>query len=985
MYLHRIISYRLFTVNSVSSSQEYPPHRISCSLVLDAAICICFVASMLSRAAKAPRVYWANRLASSILRERTTLSHFYGREDWLQQRCYSSDPVIHSKESVEALISGRISTKEFHKSLNKASKKPSRRGSLRHGKGASNRRRNRDEEIPDWGLATAPNDTNIKIDAKAEVVQERSKGKEIAERLSEAQEEAHEEKDEEAHEGKEEEAQDALAKALAEEADRLERAEAEAQDYSSASDFIPLSMDFDQSRPEEERSKLNPSFQDERIQSRSVSVAALGKQIEAIMLKNPNEMKKPKRPARRIQDKAPEAKVKLDAERDLMMEEVEESNEEALEAALKHIGDLRPVDRTILPMKDFDALANSLLDGFKSSQLTRYYNRERLTAHNQSLQKLPSYSWIDNLSSWEPAKPDHWGPLRPKQRLVILIMQTIWNLEVKEQVEGLGRTLVWLEPRIFQLIAPPSSSILEQVSKDFLYESNKEKITASFDDSRINIYAQKSTVPVILSHLDEIVKSTRHQKISSNHVEGNDLDEQLLKELEQITKTHIQFNKSDKELEISWLESQTPSSSPESNKNIETPADIALRLLLEQPSKDENSVHIITPSEVDKAKDGSFISHHRERRSMRWKDKLKPWSRYVHPVGQTTTARDDISEHLLEATSLPASSHFKAKKEAELLLTTASFGHVLHGKGSRTTTSMAKHRRLLSPVLPHPASFTSIVDENQPVTQRTTITLNFSPDPQHHSNDTSSKLPSVQLQLPVDPVTDIADSSLPSGSTLFGIAAHSVSDILLPTESVDIRLTQQRLLPLDASQEPIKEFLSHCEFDLPKGILRTPSKITFSIPKAWAADPKAKRKPSKTAIINAPYIFMGLETHQIVEIEFHGHNLRCESIDAGRHGGQRQELSLQAGPPIRGSDGEQDKAPFELNEEEASAFISLVGEIATGKYFSWHNGSELVRELSDESLGFDELEVLDDEAIDELSSLEAGYSEDAQSSESELL
>ncbi|KAK1252377.1 hypothetical protein MKX08_003564 [Trichoderma sp. CBMAI-0020] len=925
---------------------------------------------MLSRAAKAPRVYWANRLASSILRERTTLSHFYGHEDWLQQRCYSSDPIIHSKESVEALISGRISTKEFNKSLQKASKKPSRRGSSRRGKGASNRRRNRDEEIPDWGLATAPNDANVKIEAKAEVVQE-LKGREAAERLAEAQEEA------------EEEVQNALAKALVEEAERLERMEA--QDEAAALDIRYLSAEIGQFKSEEERSK--PSFQDERIQSRSVSVAALGKQIEAIMLKNPNEMKRPKRPTRRIQDKAPEAKVKLDAERDLMMEEVEESNEEALEAALKHIGDLRPVDRTILLMKDFDALANSLLDGFKSSQLTRYYNRERLTAHNQSLQKPPSYSWVADQSPWEPAKPDHWGPLRPKQRQVILIMQTIWNLEVKEQVEGLGRTLVWLEPRIFQLIASPNSSILEQVSKDFLYESNKEKITASFDDCRINIYAQKSTVPVILSHLDEIVKSIRHQKISSRHIEENDLDEQLLKELEQITKTHIKYNKDDKELEISWLESQTSSPSPEGTKNIETSADIALRLLLEQPSKDDqNSVHIITPSEIDKAKDGYFISHQRERRSMRWKDKLKPWSRYVHPVGQTTTASDDVLKHLLEVVSLPASSNSKAKKEAESVVTTASFGHVLHGKGSRTATTMAKHRRLLSPVLPHPASFTSIMDGDGPLTQRTTITLNFSPDPQHHSNDTISTLPSVQLQLPVDPVTDIAHSSLPSGSTLFGIAAHSVSDILLPSESVDIRLTQQRLLPLDASQEPIKEFLSHCEFDLPKGILRTPSKITFSIPKAWAADPKAKRKPSKTATVNASYIFMGLETHQIAEIEFHGHTLRYVGIDAGRHGGQRQELSLQAGPPMRGSDGEQDKAPFELNEEVASAFISLAGEIATGKYFSWHNGSELVRELSDESLGFDELEVLDDEEIDqELSSSEAEYSGDAQSSESELL
>lgn len=114
---------------------------------------------------------------------------------------------------------------------------------------------------------------------------------------------------------------------------------------------------------------------------------------------------------------------------------------------------------------------------------------------------------------------------------------------------------------------------------------------------------------------------------------------------------------------------------------------------------------------------------------MRWKDKLKPWSRYVHPVGQTATARDDVLKHLLEATSLPVSTTFKAKKESELAVTTASFGHVLHGKSSRTAAAMAKHRRLLSPVLPHPASFTSIMDEDKPLTQRTTITLNFSPTP----------------------------------------------------------------------------------------------------------------------------------------------------------------------------------------------------------------------------------------------------------------
>jgi hypothetical protein len=84
--------------------------------------------------------------------------------------------------------------------------------------------------------------------------------------------------------------------------------------------------------------------------------------------------------------------------------------------------------------------------------------------------------------------------------------------------------------------------VLEQLSRDFLYQSNKEKITTNFDDCRINIYARKSTIPVILTHLDEVVKSIRSQKISSDHFQENDLDEGLLQELERITKTHIEHN-----------------------------------------------------------------------------------------------------------------------------------------------------------------------------------------------------------------------------------------------------------------------------------------------------------------------------------------------------------------------------------------------------------------------------------------------------------
>jgi hypothetical protein len=393
---------------------------------------------MLSRAAYVPRVYFASRVTSSILSERTTLSHLYGREDWIQQRCYSSDPVIHSKEKIEALISGRLSVSEFNKSLKKTSKKPSRKQPLRRRKGASSKRREKYDDIPDWGLAAAANKANTAVEAEAVQELEEDIIEEAAEELP-TELPAFQEED---------------GEALTEESGRLEQAVA--RDGSTIADSV--NAEPGPVKPEGEF-KPRRTFQDELIQSRSVSVAALGEQIEAIMLKNPNEMKKPRRPVRRIQEEAPETKVELDIERDNMVDEKEESSEETMAAALKHISELRPVERTTLRMKDFDSLANILLDGFTFSQLTRYYNQERLAMSNRGLQKPPSYLWVVKQEPWVAAKPDHWGPLRPKQRQVILIMQSLWSLEVQEQVEGLGRTLVWLQPRIFHLITCKSMMI----------------------------------------------------------------------------------------------------------------------------------------------------------------------------------------------------------------------------------------------------------------------------------------------------------------------------------------------------------------------------------------------------------------------------------------------------------------------------------------------------------------------------------------------
>ncbi|KAL7930352.1 mitochondrial inner-membrane-bound regulator domain-containing protein [Trichoderma chlorosporum] len=926
--------------------------------------------SMLSRAANVPRVCFANRLSSSILSARTALSirSLHSRAEWNQRRYYSSDPVIHSKEKIEALISGRLSEREFKKSTRKASKGSPKRSSSR-----KPWRRSKKEEIPDWGLAAFETETSSAIPARSAQQLQREVADELPEELvKELAEQLATEASVTDELAAEESAEELAAGEL--DTDELNLLEQDTtQDGAAATETNAAESSQTKSKrgftPRE-------NFYDELVQSRSVSVAALGEHIDAIMLKNPNEMKKPRRPIRRVQDNTAEATVELDTERDNMVDEKEESDEEAMRAAMKNIDGLRPADKTILRIKDFDSLANTLLDGFTFNQLVKYFNQKRLAMSNRAKAKSSSYPWIANQEPWVAAKPDHWGPLRPKQRQVIMIMQIIWNLEVQEQVEGLGRTLVWLQPHIFKLIAPPNSSVLEQLSRDFLYESNKEKITTSFDDYRINIYAQKATIPVILSHLDETVKAIRNQKISSECIQEQDLDESHIRELERITKTHIAYKKDKKELEISWLQKQNLASSNTATKNTETPADIALRLLLEQTNRNhQSSVHIITPSDIS-IKDGgfAFVNHQRENRSMAWKDKLRQWSRFVAPVSKAATPGEDIPAQFPNVLS-----NIEAVNGMEPLhQVTASFGHVLHGKNSRTVAAMEKHRRLLSPVLPHPASFTSLVEEDKSATQRTTtIVLNFSPDPTHSLAKYDVAPPAMQLRLPVNPDTDLANFALLADSTLFGLAAQQIDDVLLPGESVDVRLTQNHLLPLEASQESVKQFLSQSEFDLPHGVLKTTSKAAFSIPKAWVTKAKTTRKPSKAAAINVPYIFMGLEIHQAVQLEFHGHTLCYSSIDAGRHGGERQELSLQAGPP-QSTDA---TTPFTLSEAEASRFLSLVEGVAAGRYFSWHDGSRLMRETPD-------VGTLEDEASEEhLSPLEAEVEdyEPVQNAETEPL
>ncbi|KFA69786.1 hypothetical protein S40285_02463 [Stachybotrys chlorohalonatus IBT 40285] len=695
----------------------------------------------------------------------------------------------------------------------------------------------------------------------------------------------------------------------------------------TSSDAIPL------------RSVENAFVRHERL-----NIDALGQPIEAIIFKNPAHLKK----TRKLQPKlevAETAKDELDW--DELVESKERHESEFSEVVWKNIEQFRPADATTIRRKDFDNIVTTLVAGFTKNQLAHYCSLKGSSGSPSEKTKTP-YPWLVKQSEWVPDDAVHWGNTTPKQQHAISIVRDVWGLGIQEHEGGLGTTMIWTRPEVFPLFSGPSSSTLASLEAEILNEDANESVTAVRSESRLEIHSPKASAIVFLSRLNEIVQNMVSRKVSAKGLRIENLDRKVLESLESVTNTSIQYHKRQAELEVSWLVNDDrpppmlPNDAQEENTlRVEDPADNALRLLRANPSCSSlgQALQIITRSGSSKNIKADFVEYRRERRSMSWRDQLRPWSRYVFPVGQGSgnpTKRLSLDDRIALSSSAPEDPSGKANDRV-----IATFGHILHTQRDTQQDKMAAGRRILAPITLHPASLTGIEgDDKATPIQEKAIILKFLPK-QAFGRTVTSPPPEVQLRLPIGHESDLANFTIPAETTLIGLVNWHVSDILLPEESVDVQLSQQRLVPLDIKQKSIQAFLAASEFDLLKGHLRTPDHTTISIPQAYAQTSAKGVKDNGNA--HVPYFFAGLEIHQSVELPWYGHVLRYNSIEAGAHGGQRQELSLVAQPSADNS---------ELTKEQQKGFLQSIEAIATGQQFPWDGGYNFVETQPFEELDF---------------------------------
>jgi hypothetical protein len=382
-------------------------------------------------------------------------------------------------------------------------------------------------------------------------------------------------------------------------------------------------------------------------------------------------------------------------------------------------------------------------------------------------------------------------------------------------------------------------------------------------------------------------------------------------------------------------------------------ADTVFRLVVGRILPGSKNTLQCIPLRKEEDVSGQFVQVQRQARAMSWRDKFTNWSRVVAPVDKAGS--DPWPLKLAASASLQQTRVYKGESKDA---TTATFGHVLHSKAEPSIKTLSRSRRILSPFTPHPASFSALKPDNdKPLKESTTIVMHLVPRVDRKSGIIKSpEDPAVRIKIPVNADADLSNFTIPDDMVVECFVPWQIHDVLLPSYDVDVRFQHERFSPLKINQPGLQKFLQTSQFNLLKGQLRTPSQATLTIPESWMSGARSGNTNTKQE--DVLYDFRGTEIHQTVEMPWRGHTLRYSSIEAGQHGGQRQEVTLQT--------GNEDTTDIGFKGERMESFLQLVEEMATGKCFSWTEGYKAIksRQLEDYSYDLPEEELTEDIIVD---------------------
>jgi hypothetical protein len=201
------------------------------------------------------------------------------------------------------------------------------------------------------------------------------------------------------------------------------------------------------------RARVTPSLGHDLVHHEHLSVEALGRPVDAIVINNPNTLSKGSRTPLVL----PEEKEISSSELDWKSLLPDTDTEVASEEVTTNIEELRPVDSNIT-RHDFDRRRDALVEGFTRNQLALYFSQAKKMG--QAFTELaPSYSWMTSYSPWTALNPEDIRNMSPKQQLARLILTASWGVKVQEDFEGLGLVQLGIPATLFPLVARKHPSV----------------------------------------------------------------------------------------------------------------------------------------------------------------------------------------------------------------------------------------------------------------------------------------------------------------------------------------------------------------------------------------------------------------------------------------------------------------------------------------------------------------------------------------------
>ncbi|KAI6089387.1 mitochondrial inner-membrane-bound regulator-domain-containing protein [Hypoxylon rubiginosum] len=571
--------------------------------------------------------------------------------------------------------------------------------------------------------------------------------------------------------------------------------------------------------------------------------------------------------------------------------------------------------------------------------------------------EAPQYDWIRSISPWIPlgdqqsiadgTDPNLYGYVTDsataKTKLAVRILRECWGLSIAELSAGLGETRVKIRNSEFLLLMRGTQRWVNAMGKIWL--GPDEKIEAFRNKKTLRLVTTKTKASVLIRSLDETLKQITTKTFPVQLVTSEPIDEAVLEELGRMTDTHIRISPTYNRLHVTWIEAKTRAS-----RGLEDTREAVLRLLLTALKPKLVSSSLSVMGFID-GREGRFITDTTSKEKLGWKDRMGQWARYMLPLapeegasgaanplrklplpvesqtGVMSGRASDFDENkdFLPETQFPA--HPVKWAEDVKTATVAHFGYLLHANDPKTPPpSMprllnANHPRVFAPVTPHPVHLAKfeMSDKSALLQPKTTVVVHFWPSPissispskpgsskkkKSHTPQASSTPPAPILELRLA----TAGGQVTGVESLRAVKKTHVTDVMVPASPIDLRFTQTQYTPLEgapanlATWQPIADFLKPARLDVASSTtLEVPPHQRFPIPRRLFSIPLASvDSDPHSEVISTLYTFVGLEVHRAVSIPYERCRLTYTSVDGGRGGSRRAEVSLE---PASGENG----------------------------------------------------------------------------------